>query len=521
MGSNGFVEAMKNGTATIRATAEGVSGYCEILVDQEPIAVWITPNPVWLVAEGHPVELRAWPGDANGYLVPDASVTWAVADPSLVAFSPTDGGRAQLTPVANGTTTITVTADDVERSVPVTVSLVLRTEWVLQTEAPAMASAAIAADGTLYWRSQDGRLLALNPDGTLKWEHAAGGWTDSSASIGQDGTVYVGSTEGLYAINPNGTLKWEFVTGEGAVVTSSPAIGSDGTVYVGAMDDALWAIGADGTVKWRFAASADVFSSPAIGSDNTLYFGSEDGWFYAVNGDGSEKWSTDLGDHVLSSPAIASDGAVYIGSWGNTPGTHGLHSFNPDGTLRWTFAKDLCTRGSYVECGADGSSTAIGVDGTVYFAALDGSLLAINSDGTEKWRFPLDDGLGWPAGGWAASPAIGDDGTIYVGSPVGLLFAVNSDGTLKWSFFIGERYQAGVSTPPSIGSDGRIYFGDAASRFWAISHVFGGLTGLANSPWPKFRRDAQNTGNVSSDSGTPSNQIAYTHPSQLSRKEMR
>ena len=281
-----------------------------------------------------------------------------------------------------------------------TVSVLLRPEWVLQNEAPAMASAAIAADGTLFWRSQDGRLLALNPDGTVKWEHAAGGWTDSSAAIGQDGTVYVGSIQGLYAINPDGTLKWEFVTGEGAVVTSSPAIGSDGTVYVGAMDDALWAIGADGTKKWRFAASLDVFSSPAIGSDNTLYFGSENGRFYAVNQDGSEKWSIDLGSHILSSPAIGSDGVVYIGSWGNQMDTYGLHSFNPDGTHRWTFSKDLCSRESYVECGVVGASPAIGADGTVFFTSLGASSLPSTPMG------PRNGGCRWTTG-WGGQRVVG------------------------------------------------------------------------------------------------------------------
>ena len=102
---------------------------------------------------------------------------------------------------------------------------------------------------------------------------------------------------------------------------------------------------------------------------------------------------------------------------------------------------------------------------------------------------------------------------------VGHLFAINPDGTLKWSFFVGERYQEGVSTPPSIGPGGTIYFGDHAGRFWALSHLFGGTTGLANSPWPKFRRDARNSGNVAWNGGTPANQIAYTHSPQLSRKE--
>ena len=92
--SNGIVEALENGIATIRATTAGVSGFSEVVVDQEPISLWLTPNPIWLVAEGHSVELRAWPGDANGYLVSDASVTWTVADPSLVNLTEATWDRA-------------------------------------------------------------------------------------------------------------------------------------------------------------------------------------------------------------------------------------------------------------------------------------------------------------------------------------------------------------------------------------------------------------------------------------------
>jgi outer membrane protein assembly factor BamB len=52
----------------------------------------------------------------------------------------------------------------------------------------------------------------------------------------------VGSFDGkLYALDPDGTQKWEFVTG--AVVYSSPAIGADGTIYVGSNDSNLYAIG--------------------------------------------------------------------------------------------------------------------------------------------------------------------------------------------------------------------------------------------------------------------------------------
>lgn len=63
----------------------------------------------------------------------------------------------------------------------------------------------------------------------------------SSPVIDAKETVIVGCSDGkLYAINPNGSLKWTFSTG--GAVRSSPAIDKDGTIYVGSSDGKLYAI---------------------------------------------------------------------------------------------------------------------------------------------------------------------------------------------------------------------------------------------------------------------------------------
>src|SRR5476651_897531 len=48
-------------------------------------------------------------------------------------------------------------------------------------------------------------------DGLIKWGFATGSQVVSSPAIAADGTIYIGSLDGkLYAINPNGTKKWAF-----------------------------------------------------------------------------------------------------------------------------------------------------------------------------------------------------------------------------------------------------------------------------------------------------------------------
>ena len=47
--------------------------------------------------------------------------------------------------------------------------------------------------GTIYLASEDMKLYALKPDGTLKWKLTDNDEIGSSPTIGGDGTIYVGS----------------------------------------------------------------------------------------------------------------------------------------------------------------------------------------------------------------------------------------------------------------------------------------------------------------------------------------
>ncbi len=173
----------------------------------------------------------------------------------------------------------------------------------------------------------------------------------------------------------------------------------------------------DGTVKWTFETGAGIESSPVIGTDGTIYFGAHDNKFYAVNPNGTLKWKFNAGE------------PVYIDEWNVWKG---------------------------ITC-----SPAIDKDGTIYFVSMSNYLFALNSDGTEKWRYQVHDF----ADTWLA-PVIGNDGTIYVGSenyPPGKnvqqeiganFYAINPDGSLKWKY---ESGSAGFGNYAAIGKDGTIY----------------------------------------------------------------
>jgi len=157
-------------------------------------------------------------------------------------------------------------------------------------------------------------MYALYPNGTLKWKYPTGSDIGSAPTIGDDGTIYFGSTDGyLYALYPNGTLRWKY--GAGYIGGSSPAIAEDGAIYIGTGGPAphrLFSISPNGSKNWAYQTEDEIHSSPAVDKNGIVYVGSFDGWLYAINPDGSLRWKYNTGGAVDSSPAISENGTIYF-----------------------------------------------------------------------------------------------------------------------------------------------------------------------------------------------------------------
>lgn len=235
----------------------------------------------------------------------------------------------------------------------------------------------------------------------------------------------------------------------------------------------------DGTVEWIFETKDEFEGSLSIGIDGTLYIGSHNNIFYALNPDGTEKWRFKAGEPVfteqhedwkgvLSTPAIAKDGTIYFTSLSNY-----LFALNSDGTEKWRY--NIKTTGDIW------SSPVIDKDGTIYVGAAnelgytaDGKeiiepidesmngLFAINPDGTLKWKFKN-------MGDMFPTAAIGDDGTIYIGAAdgdamVGKVYAITPDGKEKWHF----KSKMHIESSVALGKDGTVYFGSWDDYFYAL-----------------------------------------------------
>jgi len=149
-------------------------------------------------------------------------------------------------------------------------------KWRFKTGDWVGAPPSIAEDGTIYISSYDDYLYALYPNGTLRWKTEKGYGSDNNPSIGSDGTIYVNRIGKLYAINPDGTKKWEFKL-PGSVMMSSSAICADGIIYTGVeigdrKGGEIVAVNPDGTLHWRKRLSNMwVDSSPCIGENGVIY----------------------------------------------------------------------------------------------------------------------------------------------------------------------------------------------------------------------------------------------------------
>lgn len=173
--------------------------------------------------------------------------------------------------------------------------------------------------------SNKSKLLSFKNDGALKWEFELEEKYISSPVIGENGVIYITSTDGslyfhLYAVSPEGEEKWQIILGDTYLDSNHyisspyPAIGEDGTIYVGGSDAELYAINPDGTIKWKFPSQGMILSSPLIGADGTIYAGSSGSGFYALDPDGTLKWEMPppAGETFWFHPVLADNGVLYI-----------------------------------------------------------------------------------------------------------------------------------------------------------------------------------------------------------------
>jgi outer membrane protein assembly factor BamB len=323
-----------------------------------------------------------------------------------------------------------------------------RIGWSRDVGGPVEAQITTSADEqTLYVASLGGKLSALaRADGVPRWELDFGERIYATPCVASDGTIFVGTdARKLVAVSPEGKVKWSLQTDGDA--DTGPVIADDGSV-VFAAGRMVYAATPLGYVKWRFAAKRKVFTSPAIGEHGRIFFGSQDHHVYALDPDGRLVWSVDLGADVDGAPAVGDDGSVFVGTDGDE-----VVGIDPDdGRVAWRSKVGGYVRGT-LSVARNGDVLA-GVYGpsprAVRLRSKEGSVVGeFLVQGTGAPEFGVHGGCLEDAAGWLLFGA--QDDSVY---------AIDPSGKLSWRFTAGGD----VDAPITLLGDGSVVVGSDDGR---------------------------------------------------------
>ncbi len=296
-----------------------------------------------------------------------------------------------------------------------------------------------------------GRSSYVGPSyGTVKWVYTAGGSVVDKMILDSSSRIFFQASDGAYSLNSDGSLRWKStVFANTSPGTGGTAVDQQGNFYVERGNEGFYSFDSNGNLRWKqWLSSGWVQASPAIAPDGTIYF--IDWHVYAYDPDGLLKWTAPpLTAPSYAAIAVNSAGVIYIPRNDNK-----LHSFNPDGTSRWTFNLDS---GSYYNYR---SSVSIGDDGTLYLGNKSGNLYAYTDNATSaslKWSYSTGGQM------YGEAAAIGADGTIYIGGAGQQLHAVNPDGTAEWTYNTGSSVKT-----PAVDLNNRVYF-CSGSKLYALN----------------------------------------------------
>lgn len=338
-------------------------------------------------------------------------------------------------------------------------------------------SGGVISDGTLFFGSMKGQVVALNTsDGGHLWEStlettpATGflGCTPVSSLAAIYGTpvvagelVYIGGYNGkVYAINSStGALRWVYPR-EGTVgaIVGGPAVALD-RVYIGSSDGKVYALDAiTGDKEWEFQTGNKIWSTPVIDGE-TLYIGSFDKKLYALSAsDGSQKWEPFATDGaIISTPLIYND-TVYIGSFDRR-----VYAVSAtDGSLKWKFKG-----GNWFW------ANPVAFNNTIYAPCLDGRVYILDAESGSR---VAELNLGSPI---PSSPVLVDS-TVVVATEEGRIFSIDT-GINQKRLLANLRELAGEDLAvysPLFVNQGVIYVHVQTKKHGSLLYALNAQTGL-------------------------------------------
>jgi YD repeat-containing protein len=353
---------------------------------------------------------------------------------------------------------------------------------------------AIGRDGALYvpnapTASNSDYVVAVNADGSSRWNMLETGAIVGPMTVGSDGTVYYWTRPPaplatdpesiLYARNPDGSERWSSESISFSY-QSAIALGPDGQVVVGGSrgslsDGFVTMFDRDGNALISQTFAGAVERSPIVAPDGTIFVVSNIGVVHAIDPDGSTQWTYALRAGPLVDMSLGPNGTLFV-----TNGVGYTTALRRDGTLLWE--QRHASLGSR-------SSVVVGDNDTLYLGTAAGQLLAIRaSDGGTIWNASV-------SGTAVLTPAVARNGTIYAVTTGGTVAAFDQTGASIWSRVVGSV----VSAAPTLDRDGTLYVGTLRGQVWSFVDNSGGV---ARSVWPMQQHDSASTSSICFNSET-------------------
>ncbi len=336
---------------------------------------------------------------------------------------------------------------------------------------------AAGRDGTIYVNGVEG-IEALTATLSVKWR-----WrepVESYVTVGADRLIYAVTRHAsgrprLIALHPDGTLRWSYPLGAATQPYSGfdgPVIGNDGSVYVSyrwngsSLVTHLDAVTAEGRPKrtrnWNLSSGpADAQQRMSVDAQGRVLLA---GWstLQALHPDTLQtEWSQALTSSAstspLSVPAVDSTGAVYVTRAG------ALFAISASGAILWT----------HPNVGGQPVMTQSGL--IVATCVSNGQLCAFDRNGALVWQMQTSHPL-------LGAPAVDSNNIIHQLTSNGRYLRLNALGQAAGETTIPTITQFDY---PLVMSDGMVYLGAAGVNILALNNALGSV----ESPWPTKNRD--------------------------------
>ncbi|MBI4534682.1 MAG: PQQ-binding-like beta-propeller repeat protein, partial [Ignavibacteriae bacterium] len=263
-----------------------------------------------------------------------------------------------------------------------------------------------------------------------------------------------------------------------------------------------------GRVQWAFEADVEnLWFRPALAPDGTIYVHGSEGFVFALTPDGGLKWVYKVNWYPYGAPQAGPEGEVYVAS------IQRVTAINSDGTERWRFN----------DAGAQGvqSGPAIGPDSNVYIANDFGlGAYSLSRGGQLRWNNPGSPSLTW-YGSTGGETILGPRN---IGGPIEQMYVVPeprletwtlqafslADGSLRFSVPIeGQHDPFGQQqTQPAVAPNGTIYITHMRA-FGGIGWVLEAYSPLDGHSLWYYRDNGPNNGMTPPDVG-PNGVVYYS-----------